>query len=393
MKRLLICIMFLSACVTQESDTGPRRNQPTAPPPAWQESVDTISLDNVQTIEYLGRLDTAGTPSTVFAYAFSPDSTRLAGLNNEQLLAWDLVTGSLLFATSRGEAVQLFYSPDKTELYTLDLAGTVSVFDAETGTFQNSFAGQENYNGIAAFHEDGWLALGSLSGQVKVWDTFERQSLATFRAQELQVTALAFSPDGSQLASGGDDSMVSVWNWRERLSIGAYDNEDVSPRRMMFSPDGTQLAVGTDARIRLWSVADGVLLQTRESGQGGVSEVMMYSPDGEYIVNGGAIPHLTIWDPQTGELITRLPDVGGDRTSASFSPDGTMLVTSVLGGPVTLWDMTQITASSLNRADLDVRSSQILYVHWTADSRLLVIFDALGPIYVWGIGPAETTSR
>jgi WD40 repeat protein len=351
--------------------------------------VDTISLDNVENIEYLGRLDATGTPSTVFAYAVSPDSTRLAGLNNEQLLAWDLVSGELLFSTARGEAVQIFYAPDKTEIYTLDTEGTVSVYDAENGIFQNSFSGQANYNGVAAFHEDGWLALGSLSGEVKVWDTYERQSLATFRAQQLQVTALAFSPDGQLLASGGDDTTVSIWNWRDRQSVVSVDNTDPTPRRMSFSADGTQLAVGTNARIRLWTVADGALAHTLETGRGGVSEVLLYSPDGAYLVNGGGPPQLTLWDPRTGELLTQLPGIGGDRTSAAFTPDSKLLVTTVLGGPVTLWDMTQITSTTLNQHNLAVGTNQILVVHWTADSRLLLMFDALGPVYVWGIGPSE----
>jgi WD40 repeat protein len=381
--------LLLAACTPQDSDAESQRNPPTVPPPPWQESIETISLDNVQNIEYLGRLDAPGSPSTVFAYAVSPDSTRLAGLNNDQLLAWDLVSGNLIFATGRGDAVQIYYSPDKTEIYTLNNQGTVSAYDAENGVFQNSFVGQENYNGVAAFHEDGLLALGSLSGNVKVWDTFERQSLVTFRAQQLQVTALAFSTDGSLLATGGDDPMVTVWNWRERQGVVSMDNVDTAPRRMMFSADGSQLAVATNTRIRLWRLPDGILSHTLETGPGGVSEVLAYSPDGEYIVNGGGPPQLTLWDPHTGELLTQLPGIGGDRTSASFSPDGNLLVTSVLGGPVTLWDMTLITATTLNRHDVAVGTDRILVATWTSDSRLLLMIDAQGPIYVWGIGPAE----
>jgi WD40 repeat protein len=228
--------------------------------------------------------------------------------------------------------------------------------------------------------------LGSLSGEIKVWDTYERQSLVTFRAQQLQVTALAFSPDGQLLASGGDDTMVSIWNWRDRQSVVSVDNTDATPRRMSFSPDGTQLAVGTNERIRLWSVADGALAHTLETGRGGVSEVLLYSPSGDYLVNGGGPPQLTLWDPRTGELLTQLPGIGGDRTSAAFTPDSNLLVTTVLGGPVTLWDMTQITSTTLNQHDLAVGTNQILVVHWTADSRLLLMFDALGPVYVWGVG-------
>src|SRR4051812_48711478 len=78
-----------------------QRDLPTLPPPAWVPVAQEIKLANVTNIAYLGRLDAKSTPSTVFAYAFSPDGSRLVGLNNEQLIGWDLVTGKLLFNTAR----------------------------------------------------------------------------------------------------------------------------------------------------------------------------------------------------------------------------------------------------------------------------------------------------
>jgi WD40 repeat protein len=391
-KRLILCLLFLAACAPPEANPLGDHDSvmPTVPPPPWVEPAETVSLENVSRIAYLGRLDTTGTPSTVFAYAVSPDATRLAGLNNDQLLAWDLVSGTLLFGTSRAEAIQVYYSPDKTEIYTIDTEGLVNVYETEQGIITNNFSGHPQYNGVAAFYgDDGWLAMGGLSGEVKVWDPLERASLVTFQAQQLQVTALAFSQDGNWLASAGDDSTVTVWDWRNRQAVATFNNEDVSASRLAFSPDGSQLAVGTEDTVRLWSIADGTLIQTLNTGSGGITDVLTYSPDGQYLINGGAIPQLTLWDPQTGEQVAQLPDVGGDRTSASFSPDGTILATSVLGGTVTLWNMTQITSATVNRADLPLDTRQILYVQWTSDSRLLTIFDALGPIYVWGVGPTE----
>ena len=65
---------------------------------------------------------------------------------------------------------------------------------------------------------------------------------------------------------------------------------------------------------------------------------------------------------------------------------GRLLLTAVLNGKVSLWNLVQVTASTVNQANLDVGTQQILNVEWTDDSRLLMFFDASGPIYLWGIG-------
>jgi WD40 repeat protein len=399
LSRLLsFLLLLLAACaanpqpqVEPGGDFAPDvRNQPTQPAPAWVESAEAVTLDNVTRIARLGRLDAASsTPSTVFAYAISPDSTRLAGLNNEQLIAWNLVTGEVVFSTARQEALWVFYSPDKTELFTLDSTARVTVYNADVGGAKTEFEGHPAFNGMVAYYPDeGWLALGGLNGEVKVWDTANRQSLVTIRAHNRQITALAFSPDGGRLATAGEEGNVQVWDWRARVSQQSTSGEIA--RRLAFSPDGSQLAIGADQTITLWPMTEGEAALTLDSGRGGIRDVMVYSPDGRYLVNGGAIPALTVWETSEGTLVNRLPGMGGDSTSAAFLPDSPLLATSVLGGAVTLWDMTRITDETMTRADLDTSTRQILYVDWTSDGRLLTLFDASGPVHIWGIGaPAE----
>ena len=83
----LIGLLLLTACMptTVNSTQYPNANvrpQPTVPPPPWVPSSAPIALDNVAKVVTLGRLDQPSTPSTVFAFSVSPDTTRLAGLNN-----------------------------------------------------------------------------------------------------------------------------------------------------------------------------------------------------------------------------------------------------------------------------------------------------------------------
>jgi len=395
MRRYLIaCLLLLAACAQPPTEAPPGtfapvlRDQPTRPAPTWAEGGEQVTLQNAPAIANIGRLDAASALSTVFAYAFSPDATRLAGLNNEQLIVWDLITGQITFNTARDQAVYVFYSADKSEVYTVDDVGQVTVYDADTGAVKDTLDSQIQYNGVAAYYADeGWLALGGSDGSVQVWEPSARQSLATFIAGTGPVRTLAFSADGERLATATFNGNVQVWDWRTRQSVARIGQ---AATRLAFAPDSGTLAVGGDQTIDLWDIVANQQMFTLATGPGAVTDVLEFSPDGQFLLNGGAIPELTIWDMATGQLVNRLPGVGGDSTATAFSPDGSLLATSVLGGAVNLWDMTRIREPELARAELSVGTRQILYADWSSDGHLLLLFDATGPIHVWGIAAQPT---
>jgi len=380
---LLLALLFTAACAPQ-APADPRI-VPTVPPPAWTESAAPITLDNVASIRYLGRLDSLDEPSTVFAHALAPDGTRLAGLDNSQLLVWDLLSGEVVYGTARGEAVRVFYAPDKTEVFTLDTEGRVRAFDVVRGLDQGGFAGHPAYNAVAAYYpRDGWLALGGLDGSVKVWDPLERQSLVTLAAHRLQVRALAFSDDGRLLATAGEEGVVRVWDWETRMELAAFEDDQIADT-LCFAPDSSQLAAGAREVVRLYPLNAGQTL-TLNAGRGGTS-VLLYAPGGAYLLSGGGEDDFSVWNPQSGALVARLTGSGGQRAAAAFAPDGSMLLTSAMGGLVALWNMTTITSQTVNSAPINTGGASIFTVDWTGDQRLLMLFGARGSVQVWGIGP------
>lgn len=392
---IVICLAVLvAACSPQAAPLPPpgtfapqSRDLPTLPPPAWVEGSQPVTVSNANQLAYIGRLDTlSSAPSTVFAYAFSPDNSRLAGLNNEQLVAWDLLTGKVVFNTARGDAQYVFYGVNKSEIYTLNAAGVISIFDADSGRFKDGLQGQPSFNSVVAYYADeGWLALGGLDGSVKIWDVAARQSLVTIQAHRLQVTGLSFSSDGQQLATSSDDQVVNVWDWHSRQMLVSLK---AAAQKTAFAPDGSQLAAGEAQTITLWSLRDGSLQNTLNTGPAAISDVLKYSPDGNYLINvGGGIPAMTVWNPRIGGLVNVLPGVGGDITSAAFSPDGGLLVTSVLGGSVVLWDVSHIADENLIYAQLNVGTRQMVAADWSGDGYALTLFDGTGPIQLWGIPP------
>lgn len=386
---LALLLLALAACTPANNDTplvNTVRGAPTQPPPAWLDSAAEITLETVPQIRLLGRLDSPTVPSTIFDHALSPDGTRLAGLDNEQLVVWDLISGETVFSTGRREATRVFFAADKTEVYTVELSGLVTTHDADSGQNQNTFTAIEDFEGtLALYPEDGWLAFGNREGQVKVWDPRERRSLVTFDAHERAVKAMAFTADGTWLATADNSGSVKVWDWQTRSLIVEIENERPA-LKLGFAPDKALLATGTGENIRLWSLPDGGFLRLLDTGPGS-ARVMAFSPDGLHLVNGGDTAQMMVWNPQTGNLVAQLPDVGEERLSLAFSPDGDLLLTAVLGGPVTLWNMTTITDSTVNRADLDIQGKFAFSADWTSDGRLLTLFGMTGSVYIWGIPP------
>ena len=389
-KRLLFGgLLLLAACGPDgtAAPTNDPHNPPTTEPPAYVEAAAPVTLDNIAQARYLGRLDQPGSASTLLDHAISPDSTQLAALSNELLLAWNLLTGEMIFSTSRQGGTYVSYSSDKTELYSVAVDGTVRVYDTTQGEHLAQFRGHQRFNDAVAFDpEGGLLALGGDGGTVKVWDTFERLSLVTFSAHPIAVEAVTFSPDGTLLATAADDGTVRVWDWEAGEQVAEFDHEGAAITQVVFSPDGTQLATGTPGYIALWSVEAGELSYALPSEEGGANEALRYSPDGRYLVSGGQPDNMIIWDPVAAEMAAVLPGFGGDRLSAAFSPDGSLLLTSLLFGQTAVWDMTAITEETIRRAPLEVPAESILRVDWTSDGFLLLLFDAAGPVYVWGVG-------
>lgn len=392
---LLGALLILAACQQTEpapdiqQDPAGREITATPPPPGYVEPQAPITLDNVAQIRLLGRLDQPGRASTLFAHSFSPDGTRLAALNNDALLSWDLLNGELLFQTGRGGATNLYYAADKSEIYVLDDLGIVVAYRAGRGTRLNSFRAIEDFEGTHTFDPfAGLLAVGNGQGEVKVWDTFERQSLATFNVRPAaKVLSLAFSPDAQTLAVADAGGAVSLWNWRERERLGVLDHEGTPVPTVIYAPDGEQVATVTQSYTAVWSLADFTLRYALEHEAINTPEVARFSPDNRFLLLGARNAQTTLYEALSGAFVGHLPDVNGDRIGASFSPDGRMLATTVLDKGADIWNLTDVADEEIGRAPIDVGTQRLFTVEWTEDSFTLAFIDATGPVYIWGIGP------
>ncbi|MBW4437706.1 MAG: hypothetical protein KME04_11265 [Pleurocapsa minor GSE-CHR-MK-17-07R] len=389
--RLAACAALAGLALTACGASGDQTSGPgvsvTLPAQTYRESAGVLTSGNVAEAVLLGRLDQPETSSTLFNHTVSPDGTRLIALNNEEVLAWDLLTGELAFRTARLDAVRAYYSPDKTELFTVAPSGRVIIYNADSGAENYAFIGHPEYNNIVAYDPlAGIAAFGGRNGVVRVWDLIGRRALAEINAHGADITALALSNAGDLLLTTGLDDSARLWRWADRTQIGMLSLDDLQVYRAVFAPDDSQVALGSQVDIRLWSTVDDSLTRRLAVPAGGAVDILGYSPAGSYLIGGNPGSGAQVWNPVTNSPVAALPELVGSQVSADFSPDGDLLLTSVLDGEVAVYNLPAASNGSIPRGAFQTGDAQIFAVEWTSDSRLILMFDATGPVYVWGVG-------
>ena len=197
-----------------------------------------------------------GTIGTIRAFAFSPDSRRLATASGNSVVVWNLETRQ----------------PEK----------VLDDLSAETVA--------------VAFGPNNRIAIACRDRTILLWDSAGSAAPVTFAERSLPLTELAFSPTGDQLAAGTELDRIELWD----LSQGAAHLKQtlISPGRfitsLVFAPDGTQLVAANDSgRVHLWPLSGGAVetapAQTLTLGPaGGKIGQVLISPEGRHLmtVNG-----------------------------------------------------------------------------------------------------------
>ena len=106
------------------------------------------------------------------------------------------------------------------------------------------------------------LAL-ALYKTVKLWVPRLGTLLQTLKGHSDSVNAIAFSPDGKQLASASHDKTIKLWDTCSEALLQTLEGHSDSFSAIAFSANGKQLASAShDRTVQLWDPQIGALLRT-----------------------------------------------------------------------------------------------------------------------------------
>lgn len=289
-------------------------------------------------------------------------------------------------------------SPDGKMIASGDDRGNLKLWDLSTGnlvkTIVASTSAEWDGNRIQAvvFSPDGkFIACsGGADGRLQIW-TLDGTLISTMSSRE-RVYSLAYSPDGKLLISGHRSGIIKLWDARSGKLLSSINDRSGTITSIAMSPDGQTFASGN----KVWNLS-GTLIRTllNSGGSGGVNSIDI-SPDGRIVAGYSVIDKeaVSLWNLQTGQVISTL-DVGIERPHAVvFSPDGKTLAIGGFADQIQIWDIS--TRSKLRTLTSGISGYQTYSLDFSRDGKTIVSGGADGSggiIVIWSTSGSSTDTK
>jgi WD40 repeat protein len=253
---------------------------------------------------------------------FSRDGKLVATASGKALRLWNVQTGKEVESFDI-DVCALAFSPDGTCI-AAGCAGSWDGGDSEgrEGSYNIRVINIELAAKILhAYVPPGRGGIKLLKGEVPP---------SPFEGHVYDVSAVAYSPDGKQIASCSNDYTVRVWDvlTGSRRTFTTTSNWIYS---VAFSPDGTQIA------------ADKTLINLSTRSFTRLGDHIVYSSafsaDGRFIASGTFLPSTCqIWEAST-QSIVQLVGHTYYVHSVAFFPDGKQIMSASWDGTIRVWNV------------------------------------------------------
>jgi len=109
--------------------------------------------------------------------------------------------------------------------------------------------------------QETYIAGGTSSGAINVWDMNSSQPLRTLAGHRSAVTALHFHPFGKYFTSGSQDCNLKLWDVRKKGTIQTYKGHTAPITSVRHSPDGRWVfSADADGNVKVWDISSAKFL-------------------------------------------------------------------------------------------------------------------------------------
>jgi len=211
-------------------------------------------------------------------------------------------------------------------------------------------------------------------------------------AQARLARALAFSPDGCELASATDDGNVHLWSAIDGTALQmlpAGGDKPVAPRSLKWDAGALNVSFEDGSRVVHRLTSQWKLERTLGGGSSPMKDrvnALQFSPDGKTLAAGSGefsrSGEVTLWNVESGVLEKVLPDLHKDTVLAlSFTADGHLLATGSADKAVKVLD----TKTWAQVKSFEGHTGHVLGVAWRAEGRTLASASADNSVKIWDL--------
>ncbi|HYT87718.1 MAG TPA: WD40 repeat domain-containing protein, partial [Gemmataceae bacterium] len=215
--------------------------------------------------------------------------------------------------------------------------GQLLVWDEGLKKLQRQEPAQSDWIFALAASPDGQvIASAGHEKNVYLWDAKTGKKVRTLTGHERTLVALAFFPDGRRLATGGGDGVVRIYDWTTGQLFKQKKNE-LDIRALAISPDGRQLVYALDGALGWWYAGFDTEPTTNPDAPNFAS--LAFAPDGRTLAAGGYDGRIHIWETGSRQVRRVLQGHRGWVQSLAFTSDGKRLASGSSDATVLLWDV------------------------------------------------------
>lgn len=210
-----------------------------------------------------------------------------------------------------------------------------------------TYRGHRSGVNALAWSPDGkQIASAAMDRSVKVWDITSGIDLLTYRGHSRVVWNILWSYDGSRIASADEVQSVRLWDARTADTLFLYQHRVGPPDEvgvaldypMAWSRDGQSIVSASDDQpLERWNTITGNRLMTYNGHTSSVKAIS-WSPDETKIATGSSDQTVYVWDVATGATLYMYRNHKGTVRTLAWSPDGTRIASAGSDGTVRVWN-------------------------------------------------------
>lgn len=244
-------------------------------------------------------------------------------------------------------------------------------------------------SGICWDQGENRVALGAVSGEVKIWDVERRASI--FDVIEHQERVGALSLQGNLLLTGSRDKSVLLHDLREKRKVLSFEGHKQEVCGLRWSPDGNYFASGgNDNKLFVFSPKMTIPLM-KKNHKAAVKAIAWSERNSGLLATGAGTADrcIRLWNINEKKLID-FKDTGSQICNIAFSKVEDELITThgFSNNEVSVWRLKNLKKV----ASLSGHTSRVLYLAMDPSGENIVTGAGDETLRFWNLGYSNNTA-